>query len=371
MENHPIPQDITGFQFKLIGDMTIKQFAYLAGGIILGWVTYILPIIIFVKVPVLLTFVGLGVAAAFLPIEGRPFDVMIGNYFKALFSPTQYIYQKIGGLMWFPDAPIQNQKTPQNITPGSNADSSQKLKEFLKSLPQKPKNKLDEKEMNFLSSLGFSSADTAPTTSMEGTAYNKLFSNQHPINLPQPMPEVNKEPDVETETKLNLEKAEFEQKSEFAKAQKETQVGSLDHANAYPNLTTPIAVAPKQENQTISHAEKGTGKAGGLPFVSDVPNLVMGVIKGPRQNPLGNIMVEIKDKNGNPVRAFKTDSKGQFASATPLGIGTYTISFEDPKRENKFSTIELKTEGNVLMPLEITSLDQREELRQSLFSAKN
>ena len=114
MENHPIPQDITGFQFKLIGDMTIKQFAYLAAGVILGWVTYILPIIIFVKVPVLITFAGLGVAAAFLPIEGRPFDVMIGNYFKALFSPTQYIYQKIGGRMWLPDPPPPNQKITDN-----------------------------------------------------------------------------------------------------------------------------------------------------------------------------------------------------------------------------------------------------------------
>ena len=94
MENHPIPQDITGFQFKLIGDMTIKQFAFLVAGVILGWITFILPIFILIKLPFVLLFVGFGVAAAFVPIGGRPFDIMIANYFKALLNPTQYVYQK-------------------------------------------------------------------------------------------------------------------------------------------------------------------------------------------------------------------------------------------------------------------------------------
>lgn len=359
MENHPIPQDITGFQFKLIGDMTIKQFAYLAGGVILGWITYILPILIFVKVPILITFVGLGVAAAFLPIEGRPFDVMIGNYFKALFSPTQYIYQKIGGHMWFPDTPVQNQKVSQNITPSNNADSSQKLKEFLKTLPQKPKNKLDEKETNFLNSLGFSPAgSTAPSANIGNSAYNKLISNQHPADLPLPtQTEEKKEPDRNIEAKLNQEEIKLKQELEIAKSAEKTQAGS------------PVAI-PKQESQTVRVVPKEMGKTAGLPFVSDVPNLIMGIIKGPRQNPLSSIMVEVKDINGNPVRAFKTNALGQFASATPLGNGTYTMSFEDPKAQNKFDVVEIKATGAVLMPLEVTSLDQREELRQSLFSAK-
>ena len=47
MDNHPIPQDVTGFQFRLIGDMTIKQFAYLAGGMILAWIFLASPLFIF------------------------------------------------------------------------------------------------------------------------------------------------------------------------------------------------------------------------------------------------------------------------------------------------------------------------------------
>ena len=62
MDNHPIPQDITGFQFKLIGDMTIKQFAYVAGGVIAGWFIYILPVLSLIRIPVALLAAGFGAA---------------------------------------------------------------------------------------------------------------------------------------------------------------------------------------------------------------------------------------------------------------------------------------------------------------------
>ena len=32
IEQHPIPQDVAGYKFRLIGDMTLKQFIWLAGG---------------------------------------------------------------------------------------------------------------------------------------------------------------------------------------------------------------------------------------------------------------------------------------------------------------------------------------------------
>src|SRR3990167_10467552 len=95
-ENHPIPQDITGFQFKLIGDMTLKQFAYLAAGAIFAWITYLLPLFLLIKLPIVVFFLSFGVALAFVPVDGRPLDTMIAYFFKALFSPTQYKYQKQG-----------------------------------------------------------------------------------------------------------------------------------------------------------------------------------------------------------------------------------------------------------------------------------
>src|SRR3990167_3316868 len=100
MENHPIPQDITGFQFKLIGDMTIKQFAYIAGFVIFGWVVYSFPIYSFIRIPLALLIGSFGAALAFVPISGRPMDIMIANFIRALFNPTQFVYEKSGGSLY-------------------------------------------------------------------------------------------------------------------------------------------------------------------------------------------------------------------------------------------------------------------------------
>ena len=98
MDNHPIPQDITGFQFKLIGKMTIRQFIYVAIGGVIAWLMFFIiepPSII--KWPVSVIALGLGTMIAFVPIDGRPMDTMLRNFINALMSPTQFIYQKEGG----------------------------------------------------------------------------------------------------------------------------------------------------------------------------------------------------------------------------------------------------------------------------------
>lgn len=95
IEQHPIPQDVAGYKFRLIGDMTVKQFIWLAGGIILGLFTYSLPFLpFFFKYPLVAIFVGLGAGIAFLPVEGRPMDKWLIAFIKSVYSPTQYTWQK-------------------------------------------------------------------------------------------------------------------------------------------------------------------------------------------------------------------------------------------------------------------------------------
>jgi len=103
-------------------------------------------------------------------------------------------------------------------------------------------------------------------------------------------------------------------------------------------------------------------------LVSDTPNVIAGMVKDARGNVLPNILVEIKDKAGNPVRAFKTNALGNFASATPLTPGTYAITLEDPKKLQTFDTIQITVANEVMLPIEIISYDKREELRKDLFS---
>ena len=94
MEQHTIPRQITSYEFKLIGFMTLKQFLYL---VIFGPMGYIVSIIF--PIPLLNILLGimvgaLGVALAFFPINDRPLDIWIRNIWKRLNSPTQYTYHK-------------------------------------------------------------------------------------------------------------------------------------------------------------------------------------------------------------------------------------------------------------------------------------
>lgn len=97
MQQHPIPQNITGFEFKLIGDMTIKQFAYLAGFALVAYLTFASTLNSIIRFPLAFFFAFMGVALAFIPVEGRPLDRWITNFVRALFTPSQYIFHKRGG----------------------------------------------------------------------------------------------------------------------------------------------------------------------------------------------------------------------------------------------------------------------------------
>lgn len=415
MENHPIPQDITGFQFKLIGNMTVKQFAYLAAGVILGWLCYILPISAFIKFPFAFFFILIGVAFAFLPFEGRPLDVMITHFVKALLSPTQFVYHKVGGQIYFPPTVAVQTAISQPQKP--TGLSGDKLKAFLDTLPKRPKNKLDEKEMVFFQSLGAMSfpqpAVQAIPSYVPPHAFDKADENKQ--QPPEEIPEEKKDlqPTFEpTENEPQVQELELEKEAKFLQEQlekakvqeKQTPTGTANYDAAHQkvlelqqilNETTlqkqdlerqvmsltrtlenqqkqvykpSVAVAEKTETKNVRSIPKNMGKSVGLPSAPEFPNLITGIVKDPRGNPLPNILVEVKDNDGSPVRAFKTNALGQFASATPLTNGIYTIEFEDQKGENQFDKVEFTANGEVILPIEIISVDKREELRKSLFN---
>lgn len=380
MDNHPIPQDITGFQFKLIGDMTIKQFAYLALGTIIGWAIFSLPIISFIKIPFSAFFIVLGVAFAFFSVSGRPMDTMIVNFLKATLSPTQFVYQKIGAAVRY--IPQQKVSIP---TP---------------SLP------VDNKESNFLTSIYHLFSPSQIAKPQEEVQKPKIITATYEPMKPQE-PEIAKlsEPREEKEIE-ELKQEEEKLKLELQKAKEEelkvAQSKTLDESahqkvleiekllndtirekqaleNELINLKRQLEEQKKQVfspgnfpqplevSQNVRSVPSSQGIAVGMPITSEYPNLISGIIKDPRGNPLQNILVEVKDKEGNPVRAFKTNPLGQFSASTPLSNGIYRIEFEDPQGKNKFEIIEFEAKGDVILPIEVLSIDTREELRKELF----
>ncbi len=398
MDNHPIPQDVTGFQFKLIGEMTVKQFAYLATGVVSAWLFYtVLSVSFLLKAPLCVLLAGFGAALAFLPVEGRPFDTMLINFVKAIFANNQYIFQKQGSSVDFSFL----FSAPQLATSkGASLQSPDKLSALLKTLSPKPKNALDQKELVYFTSLG---------TMFLGTANQKQQST--PKTLPQ-TPVVTKQPKTEEE-QIEKEKARQEEaltkqtailKEELAKAkqieqaqesvtadsahqkvatltqelqntllqkqqlEKELMLMQQKLSSQGQSVFTPSLSEQRAQTPHVRVVPKDQGATVGTPFTDDIPNLITGIVKDARGNGLPHILIEVKDKDGNPVRALKTTMLGQFTSATPLANGDYTVTFEDPKNEHKFDVIALSATGGALLPIEAISVDAREELRRSLFN---
>ena len=84
MEQHAIPRQITSFEFKLIGFMTLKQFLYLVVFFPVAFIVYKLFPIPIINILLAVGVVVLGLVFAFLPVNDRPIDVWIKNFMKRL-----------------------------------------------------------------------------------------------------------------------------------------------------------------------------------------------------------------------------------------------------------------------------------------------
>ena len=359
-EAHPIPQDVTGFQFKLIGNMTIKQFLYLAAGSVVGWIFYASSPPLIIKLPFAILSFFAGFSFAFIPLEGRPMDTMFYLFIKALFAPNQYVYQKDGGTL----VALPTQKI--SASPSAGAAASQKKTpvyqkspdpeiitsfEAPKEIPE-PKSEKLEKAATLEESL----KKEAETIKNELTAAKAQEQNAVDHNAGVAVHEKVKNLEQELQETLR-QKQQLEQEL-IALQKKLTQQKEV--------FTPTQAVEDKKQTNRVKTVPKTMSKTVGL-IAPEAPNVLTGVVKDPRGNILPNMIVEVKTSDGDSVRAFKTNVLGQFASAMPLANGTYTIEFSDPQNMQSFDAVEIVANGEIILPLEITSVDRREELRRSLF----
>lgn len=376
MDNHPIPQDVTGFQFKLIGNMTIRQFAYVATGAVLAWIFLSSPIFILIKLPLVAFFAISGFSLAFLPIDGRPLDTMVANFIRALFAPNEYIFQKQGEEF----LSFEKQAKTIHHTSGSQTVSKENLQAFLNSISKTPNNAFDQKEAAMLQNVA---------SMMQGSVLRTPVSPQKQEEKPAPTKDAERKtessekqqpPPIKQAAPIKPQQIEPREKSKEyqqlmselentrrLKEELEKELFSLKNMVATVKTTPAVQTAPKN-TAGIKRIPGKPAEKTIKPAVPDAPNVITGLVKDPRGNALANILVEVKDAEGNPVRAFKTNTIGQFESATPLLNGVYTINFDDPAGKQKFDVIEITLNGNIVQPLEAISQDQRELLRKALFA---
>ena len=94
MQEHLIPQDITNYRFHLIGELDLIQFSEILFGIIGGFIVFQTNWPAFIKWPLIVIVVSVGLVAAFFPIGDRPLSHWLKIYFAGLFAPTKFYWRK-------------------------------------------------------------------------------------------------------------------------------------------------------------------------------------------------------------------------------------------------------------------------------------
>lgn len=143
MNEHPVPRNVTGFQFQLIGFMTLKQFGYLAAGAIMAVIFWNAGVLSFFRFPIAAVLLFIGAAFAFFPIQERPLDVWVVNLIRTVYMPTQFVWQKE---LQIPEALTHETKAmmAENAAPPEHReDTKSKLAAYLASIQPREEERLD------------------------------------------------------------------------------------------------------------------------------------------------------------------------------------------------------------------------------------
>ncbi len=392
MEQHPVPQNVTTFQFRLIGDMTLKQFGYLVGGAIGAYIMYKLPLPFFITLPLAVTSAVAGFGLAFVPIEERPMDVWVLSFIKSIYNPTQYVWSRPKTENPRPAVPEKTQTAPAS-PPTRKGDILQNI--FVPSPPattagvvtvSAPKKGIADR----LADLWAPKPKTAPVPHMDLS----------PPPIVRPAPNVSKEltetqqkesaledklkkltSELESKTAAESRVAELQAQLTELLAEQEKMMAelaklrSLQSPPEYNPPTTTVTQTPAGQAKMPTIQVIGPGRAAkvGLPRLTTFPNIVTGIVKDKDKNLLPGVLVTVKDKDGMPLRALKTNRLGQFAASTQLPNGIYFVETEDPRLRFTFDRAQITLNGSIVPALEIFAKTEKEitraKLEKELFGA--
>ena len=386
MEQHPVPRNISGFQFHLIGDMTLRQFLYLAGGALSAYLIYRLtpfPVIIKFSFAGAVGFVGF--ALAFLPIQERPLDRWIIAFIKSIYAPTQYLWHKE---CVPPEILTRSGSTHISILPPNHArahqDAKTKLHAYLNNLPVTPHQTLNTAEKHYIDSTIalFNNTSLPPTIVIPSITQPKEPTPPVVPIVPQPIqqktPAVALIPKIEpvvkpppvrqpaadyTKLQTQLNQLSWEKQALAEELKKLKQ--ELNQTDTRSVIKPTPATETKKPTIKTFTPQQAVDEVG-MPKLPQAPNLVIGVVKDAQKRLIPNLIITIKDVKGVPLRALKTNKLGQFAVATPLPNGTYLLEIEDPMKRYVFDIAELTLSGKIFLPIEIIAKGEKEVLREKL-----
>ena len=360
MEQHPIPQQIASYQFKLVGDMTLKQFIQLAGGALISLLLYASPLHPFIKWPLIIVSFLFGVALAFLPIQDRPLSTWIFAFFRSIYSPTYFVWNKsINPTDYF--LPEETPSKPASIR---IAEKKEEVAELLEPVLKQTDvtNKLEEKEKSFLTKLTQSFIAPNTTVVISTTPVHTFTQPAAPSNtqvitpsMPPPslttvVPLIQKpqqRPNVEVPAAKSVG---FENVMGFQnQPQQVTQTQSTTLGKTSGTFNVSPMTYKKVDVQNMSSSQFSKDVMPPLPATRE--NVVVGQVLDPYGQIIEGAILEIKDMDGRPVRALRNNKLGNFMIATPLIAGDYLIQTE--KEGYEFESYKLKAEDKIIPPIAI------------------
>jgi hypothetical protein len=318
MEQHPIPQQISSYQFRLVGDMTLKQFFQLAGGALISLLFYASPLPVIIKWPFIIFFALLGVALAFLPFEERPLEKWIIAFFRSIYSPTLFSWQKSQTPYVF----FQQEAAPTGIAPTPATPSTGFVP--VTSTGGTVFSKLEDAEKTFLSSVSqlFGGGTTTPSPSAPATPQGPLqvpFAAPTSVGTPGMVPKV------------------------------VVEEGPAAPAPT-PELKTSV-VTQTVFGQSVSGRAAQFAMEAAPPNPPTVANTIVGQIFDKEGKIVSGAILEIRDAAGRPVRALKSNMLGHFIIVTPLQNGVYQIIME--KEGLTFDHVTFEAKGEIIPPIAI------------------
>lgn len=516
MEQHPVPQHMASFEFKLFGNLTVRQFTTLSIPMSVAAAIFFSQLTPYLRIPLAGAFALLGLFAALVPIGGRPFDKWVVAFIKAVLSPTQRMWTKEPAIPQFLNVVIKTPQSEDHVPETITAQGRERLKNYLRSLPKGQFTPMDVKEQIAIQRLGLESLpyesqvsggslpppilwptsstqplfaqgslpqinQTMPVSMAQTPPQEERYENKLEESLPiidqheKAAPIINAHakpfalPGLQKRLSTQIQKAleiappvkaqlaseanstvenvislstpgqkfrlihgigktrarklhfappegfdlsklpirgerrfeiseelkkRFSQDTEALFREPGQQPKPLT-VNRQPSTPTvlpktendiaPSSIprathfVPKQKISTRIHqdvslkSQKGpqfdskmtfgadqsknvplpTNMAGLAKIVplTNMPNVISGIVTDNQGAPLERVILIVKDKNGVPVRALKTNKLGQFLSATPLSSGSYSLEIES--QTHTFAPFSLNLDGKIVSPMEL------------------
>lgn len=318
LEQHPVPQEISSYEFRLVGDMTLKQFLQLAGGVGIAFLIFVTPIPGFIKWPIVVFSALGGAALAFLPIEERPLSFWIFSFLKAIYSPTLYSWQESAEEDVF-------SKESTLLPKVTGPEGEQKAQEYLNSLPQ--------------------TLEVAPFEKNEEGFFSRVMDMFGQVTHVAPRPSDAAQPFAEAATPILQPEVRVPTQQPI---KVEHQPKSFP---ALPVAQNAQALSPVfGEGQTTANTQSAIfSLEAAPPNPPTVPNTMVGLVVTNQGKIVEGAILEIREVGGNPVRALRTNKVGHFLTVTPLKDGEYEI--ETDKDGLTFDVVRVQVKSEIIPPI--------------------